>query len=120
MSILSIRNLKIPAKHGVYDFEKNKTGIFEIDIHIYIDLANAMMSDDLQDSVDYAKVVDLAKRVFLKRDYNLIEFAAGKICEKIMEKLSVEKVIVKVRKPHAPINADLDTVEVEVEQSRKQ
>ena len=37
-----------------------------------------------------------------------------------MEKYSVEKVIVKVRKPHAPINADLDTVEVEVEQSRKQ
>ena len=86
MSILSIRNLKIPAKHGVYDFEKNKTGIFEIDIHIYIDLANAMMSDDLQDSVDYAKLVELTKSVFLKRDYNLIEFAAGKICEEIMSR----------------------------------
>jgi len=119
MSVLSIKNLKIPAKHGVYDFEKNKNGIFEIDIHIYLDLANAMISDDLQDSVDYAKVVELAKRVFLKRDYNLIEFAAGKICEKIMEKYSIEKVIVKVRKPHAPINANIDTVEVEVSQSRK-
>ena len=119
MSILSIRNLKIPAKHGVYDFEKNKTGIFEIDIHIHLDLANAMMSDDLQDSVDYAKVVELAKSAFLKRDYNLIEFAAGKICEEIIGKFSVERVIVKVRKPHAPINADLDTVEVEIEQSRK-
>ena len=120
MSILSIRNLKIPAKHGVYDFEKNKTGIFEIDIHIHLDLENAMSTDDLQDSVDFAQIVELAKRVFIKRDYILIEFAAGKICEEIMEKYSVDKVIVKVRKPHAPINADLDTVEVEVEQSRKQ
>tara|TARA_A100001035_G_C27455787_1_gene352300 strand:+ start:224 stop:586 length:363 start_codon:yes stop_codon:yes gene_type:complete len=120
MSILSIKNLKIPAKHGVYDFEKNKTGIFEIDIHVHSDLANAMKSDDLRDSVDYAKLVELVKRVFLKRDYKLIEYAAGKICEEIMKKYSVEKVIVKVRKPHAPINADLDTVEVEVEQSRKQ
>ena len=49
----------------------------------------------------------------------MIEFAAGKICEEIMEKYSIEKVIVKVRKPHAPINADLDTVEVEIEQSKK-
>ena len=120
MSILSIKNLKIPAKHGVYDFEKNKTGVFEIDIRIHLDLENAMMSDDLKDTVDYAKLVELAKRVFVKRDCNLIEYVAGKICEKIMEKYAVEKVIVKVRKPHAPINADLDTVEVEVEQSRKQ
>ena len=119
MSVLSIKNLKIPAKHGVYDFEKNKSGTFEIDIHIHLDLANAIISDDLQDSVDYAKVVELAKSAFLKRDYNLIEFAAGKICEEIIGKYSVERVIVKVRKPHAPINADLDTVEVEIEQSRK-
>ena len=119
MSILSIKNLKVPAKHGVYDFEKNKSGIFEIDIYISLDLANAMISDDLQDSVDYAKVVELVKRVFSKKDYNLIEFAAGKICEEIMKEYSIEKVIVKVRKPHAPINADFDTVEVEIEQSRK-
>ena len=51
MSILSIKNLKIPAKHGVYDFEKNKSGIFEIDIHVHLDLANAIAPDCIQEYI---------------------------------------------------------------------
>ena len=44
---------------------------------------------------------------------------AGRICEGILEKYPIQKVVVKIRKPHAPINADLDTVEVEIERIRK-
>ena len=71
MNILSIKNLKIPAKHGVYDFEKNKSGIFEIDIYIHLDLLNAMISDDLQDSVDYAKNSRLGKKSIFKEGLQL-------------------------------------------------
>ena len=53
MDKIRILNLKIPAKHGVYDFEKKSVGIFEIDIQMQIDLSKAMISDDLKDTVDY-------------------------------------------------------------------
>ena len=57
MSILSIRNLKIPAKHGVFDFEKNKTGIFEIDIHIHLVLENALLHSLNFGRINFFKIV---------------------------------------------------------------
>ena len=118
MDIIKILNLSLLAKHGVYDFEKEKEGLFEIDIYMYLDLKNAMISDDLKDSVDYSKVVDLVREIFSENDCNLIEYVAGKICKGILEKYPIQKVVIKIRKPHAPINADLDTVEVEIERNR--
>ena len=118
MEKVKILNLKIPAKHGVYDFERKSVGIFEIDIHMHIDLRNAIISDDLKDTVDYNEVVEFTKKIFSENDCNLIEFVAGKICENLLEKFPINNVIVKVRKPHAPINACLDTVEVEVERTK--
>ena len=38
MDSIRIKNLKIPARHGVYEFEKEKDGIFEIDIELYLPL----------------------------------------------------------------------------------
>jgi len=118
LDIIKILNLRLLAKHGVYDFEKEKEGLFEIDIYMYLDLKNAMISDDLKDSVDYSKVVDLVREIFSENDCNLIEYVAGKICKVILEKYPIQKVVIKIRKPHAPINADLDTVEVEIERNR--
>ena len=118
MDKIKILNLKLPAKHGVYDFEREKEGVFEIDIHMHLDLTNAMLSDDLKESVDYSKVVELVKEIFSENDCNLIEYVAGKISKGILEKYPVQKVVIKIRKPHAPINADLDTVEVEIKQNK--
>lgn len=118
MEIIKILNLRLPAKHGVYEFEKEKEGIFEVDIYMYLDLKNAMISDDLKDSVDYSKVVDLVREIFSENDCNLIEYVAGKICKGILEKYPIQKVVIKIRKPHAPIHADFDTVEVEIERNK--
>jgi len=118
MDKIRILNLRIPAKHGVYDFEKEKDKTFEIDIHMEIDLSKAIISDDLKDTVDYNEVVELTKKIFSENDYNLIEYVAGKICENLLDKFLINNVIIKIRKPHAPINADLDTVEVEVERKK--
>ena len=119
MDKIKILNLRLAGKHGVYDFEKKKKGVFELDIFLYLILRSAILSDDLKDSVDYSKVVELVKKIFFENDCNLIAYVAGKICEGIIEKYPIQKVIVKIRKPHAPIDADLDTVEVEIERIRK-
>ena len=119
MDKINILNLRLAAKHGVYDFEKKKEGVFELDIFLYLDLRGAILSDNIKESVDYSKVVELVKKIFSENDCNLIEYVAGRICESIIEKYPVQKVVIKIRKPHAPIDADLDTVEVEIERKRK-
>ena len=119
MDKIKILNLRLAGKHGVYDFEKKKEGVFELDIFLYLNLRSALLSDNLKDSVDYSKVVKLVKKIFFENDCNLIEYLASKICEGILEKYPIQKVVVKIRKPHAPIDANLDTVEVEIERIRK-
>ena len=114
MDKIIIHNLRIPAKHGVYDFEKDKGGLFELDVEMYTDLSIAGKSDNLKDTVDYDEAVLLITTLFNEKDYNLIETVGEKISTELLNKYSIQKVVIRIRKPHAPIMANLDTVEVEI------
>ncbi len=118
MDKIYIKNIKIPGKHGVYSFEKKKNEIFELDIIMFVPLEKAGVSDDLKDTVNYVEVVDLVNEIFKKEDRNLIEAVAESICSTLLDSYPVDKVKLKIRKPHAPINANLDTVQVSIVRSK--
>ena len=114
MDCIRIKSLKVEARHGVHEFERKKDGTFELDIEIYLHLEKSGQSDKLEDTIDYDNIVSIAIKAFAEKDYNLVEAAAESVCEKLLDALKVAKVILRVRKPHAPINADFDTIEVEL------
>ena len=114
MDCIRIKNIKIKARHGVYEFERKKDGIFELDIEIYLPLEKSGQSDKLEDTIDYKNIVSIATKAFAEKNYNLVEAAAESVCGKLLNAFKVFKVIVRVRKPHAPINADFDTIEVKL------
>ena len=114
MDCIRIKSLKVEARHGVYEFERKKDGIFELDIELYLSLEKSGQSDKLEHTIDYDNIVSVATKAFVEKNYNLIEAAAELVCEKLLDALNVAKVILRVRKPHAPINADFNTIEVEL------
>ena len=59
MSLDSIRinNLKISARHGVFEFEKDKDGIFEIDLELFLPLNESAKSDNLEDTINYQDII---------------------------------------------------------------
>ena len=114
MDCIRIKNLKVKARHGVYEFERKKDGTFELDIELYLSLEKSGQSDKLEHTIDYDNIVSIATKAFTEKNYNLVEAAAESVCEKLLYALKIAKVILKVRKPHAPINADFDTIEVEL------
>ena len=114
MDCIRIKSLKVKARHGVYEFERKKDGTFELDIEIYLPLEKSGQSDKLEHTIDYDNIVSIATKAFAEKDYNLVEAAAESVCEKLLDALNVAKVILRVRKPHAPINAEFDTIEVEL------
>ena len=114
MDKISIIDLKIPAKHGVYESEKDKEGLFELDIEMYTDLTIPGNSDQLNETVNYDEAIRLVIDIFKRKDFNLIEAVGQSICKEILIKYPIEKVILRIRKPHAPIMANLKTVEVEL------
>ena len=118
MDKISILKLKIPGNHGVYDFEKKTQGTFELDVELFLDLTIACSTDQLKDTVDYARVTESIIRVFNENHCNLIERVGEKICIELLNQFSVDKVMIKIKKPHAPIEANFDTVEVQLIRSK--
>ena len=114
MDCIRIKSLKVDARHGVYEFERKKDSTFELDIEIYLPLEKSGQSDKLEHTIDYDNIVSIATKAFTEKDYNLVEAAAESVCGKLLNALNVYKVILRVRKPHAPIDADFDTIEVEL------
>ena len=61
MDTIRVKNLKIPARHGVYDFEKDKDGLFELDIELKLELKKPGHSDRLEDTINYNDLEDQLK-----------------------------------------------------------
>ena len=114
MEKIIVKGLRLKAYHGVNPEEKIDGQMFELDITALADAKKAAISDELDDTVSYAKIIKTARAVFTAQSYNLIEYAAHKVGTEIMREYpALESVTVLLKKPEAPIKADFDYVAVE-------
>jgi dihydroneopterin aldolase len=104
--------------HGVAEQEKILGGRFEVDLSLDFDMTPAIKSDHLRDTISYEDLYKLVHNVVTNSKYYLIEALAGKIIQEVYQKFSPEKVLVRIRKPSAPVKGVLDTVEVELCRTR--
>lgn len=120
MDNIWIRGLKVFAYHGVNPEEKRDGQPFILDITVKIDLSKACRSDDLKDTVSYAKIIKTAEKVMQEKSCNLLEHAAQRVAGQILEEYPpVAEVTVLLKKPEAPIQAEFDFVGVEVTRRRE-
>ncbi|MEE8341405.1 MAG: dihydroneopterin aldolase [Candidatus Neomarinimicrobiota bacterium] len=114
MDVIRLKNMVFYGYHGVSESEKSLGGKFEVDLDIYKDLKKPGHSDNLKDTINYEKIYKTVLNCTKKNKYYLIETLADRIAESVLRKYNTDKVIVRVRKPHAPVKGVLDTVEVEI------
>ena len=120
MDSIIIKDLKLYACHGVNDFEKKDGQIFYIDLEVFTGLSKACVSDDVNDTVSYAKIIKSVSDEFTCQSDNLIERAASRVCDRLFNDFSaIRKIIIEVKKPDAPIKADFGFVAVRLERERK-
>ncbi len=114
MGKIYIKGLKIRAFHGVNPEEKVDGQNFILDITAELDATRAKESDNVDDTVSYAKIIKTTTAVFTARSYDLIEVAAHKVGLAIMKEYPrLQKVTVLLKKPEAPIKADFEYVAFE-------
>ncbi|MBR3954574.1 MAG: dihydroneopterin aldolase [Clostridia bacterium] len=119
MDKIIINNLHIFAYHGVNPEEKENGQNFYLDIVCTADLGAPGQTDNLNDTVNYAKIVKAVTKVFTENKYDLIERAAQVVADCVLEQFEkVQTVKVTLRKPEAPVKADFGFVAVEIERSR--
>ncbi len=119
MDKIYINGLKIFAYHGVNPEEKEAGQEFVLDVAMYADITLARKSDDLNDTVNYAKARKVINSAMVDNTYDLIERAADEVAEKLLENFpKIQKVKVLLKKPNAPMSCKFDFVAVEVTAER--
>ncbi|MDR0493747.1 MAG: 2-amino-4-hydroxy-6-hydroxymethyldihydropteridine diphosphokinase [Nitrososphaerota archaeon] len=119
MDKIIIEGLKACGKHGVLDFERQYPQSFTVDIEIWADISKSYLSDDLEDTVNYAGVYDIIKTTIETQSFRLIERLSYVIIEKIFHyNTCIQKIKIRVIKDKAPLNGQVDSTGVEIEKSR--
>jgi dihydroneopterin aldolase len=114
---ITLTGLELFGHHGVYPQEKRDGQRFVVDMTIWLDLTDAVTTDDLSRTVDYGELARLAERVVTGPPRDLIEVVAGEIAETVMRDYPVHAVEVTVHKPSAPIPLTFADVGVTIRRS---
>jgi len=119
MDKILLNNLGFYGYHGVLKEESVLGQKFFIDMELYLDTNEAGLTDDMNKSVSYADVYEVVKEITEKRRFNLIEALAENIAKEVLEKFNlINEVMVRVKKPEAPVNGIYDYFGVEIRRSR--
>lgn len=79
----------------------------------------ACQSDNVEDTVSYAKVVKTVRRVFTAEKYNLLEKCAQIVAQAILDEYpEVFTVELTLKKPEAPVSAEFDYMGVSITRNR--
>lgn len=99
---VSLEGIEFFARHGIYDFEREKGNTFWIDVFITKHYEENELNS-LEDTIDYEKVYATLATV-MQEPENLLETVAQKIIAAILESIKgVESIRLKIKKRKPPI-----------------
>jgi dihydroneopterin aldolase len=119
MDVIRLKNMQFYGFHGVSESEKHLGGRFEIDLEMHLSLKEACTTDDLTQTINYEAIYHTVDICVKKDKFYLIEALANSVAKNILKSHPIDSLVVKVRKPHAPVRGVLDTVEVEIKRTQK-
>ena len=112
---IRVTGIKALGYHGVLPHEAAEGQDFIVDLLITLDLRAVSLSDDLQETINYADLAQIAHDNIVGERVQLIERLAGRIAEEISSAYSqVTSVSVTVHKPHAPVTVDFEDISVTI------
>src|SRR6478735_1557666 len=87
---VELRGLSIYTHHGVTDAEREVGQRLEFDITFDVPDCDAVLTDRLEDTVDYAQVCDIVALAATERSYRTLERLCQVVGERLMERYRCE------------------------------
>ena len=115
---VELEGLSIYTHHGVSDAEQEIGQRLEFDIRFDVPDCDAVLTDRIEDTIDYSQVADLVTLSATERSYRTLERLAAVIAERLMERYGCEQVRVRAAKPEPPLPLAIAEIAVEVVRSR--
>ena len=117
MDAIIIEGLKVDTVVGCFNWERQIIQPLMLDLTIHNDLSQAVQSDELEDTLNYAQICELAAQVIQQAQPKLIEHAAQLVLESLFTTFSsIESIIITIRKP--AIIAQANAVGIRLERNR--
>ncbi|RRO17254.1 dihydroneopterin aldolase [Saccharopolyspora rhizosphaerae] len=116
---ITLTGLEVRGHHGVFDHEKQDGQLFKVDITVWIDLADAAANDDLDKTLHYGELAEMAAGIVGGPSRDLIETVAAEIADRVMADERAYATEVTLHKPHAPIPLSFADVAVTIRRSRR-
>jgi dihydroneopterin aldolase len=111
MGLIIVEGIRVFAYHGHLPEEAVLGGHFIVNVWVEADTTEVEKTDDLNDTVDYVKIIEIVKQQMAIRS-NMIEHPAKRIVDAILPLHKVQKVTVEVEKIQPPIDAAFDKISV--------
>ncbi len=100
-AVIKIKNLKVMATIGVYDFEQVKRQPLFITLKLNYNAEKACAADDISKAVDYSMLEKSVLEFAENSHFALIETLCDKILELVLQHQLVFKAEVRIAKPEA-------------------
>lgn len=118
-SYILLENIRFFAYHGVAPQETTVGNEFVVSLRLKTDIARAMESDDVADTINYAEIHQAVKEE-MDIPSKLLEHVAGRIVRRLFNDFpTIESIDLKLSKRNPPMGADIETAGVEVHIERQ-
>lgn len=113
-SYILLENVKFYAFHGVLPQERKVGNDYQVSLRIGYDISRAMVSDDVNDTLNYAEVYQLLSQE-MSVPSALLERVAGRIGDRLFRKFpAIQSIDLTIIKVNPPMGADSEGAGVEV------
>ena len=103
-TFLKIENIELWARVGVLDEERKLGQFFSLDLFLWTDFEKCTVNDDIKNTIDYSKLIQILKDHSKKICCFTIEKYSNVILEIIDEEFKLSKIKIILTKCNPPIN----------------
>jgi len=111
---IEIVGLSLYTHHGQTAAEREIGQRLVLDVRFDVGEVDALVTDRVEDTVDYAEVCHEIALIAQQRSYRTLERLCAVIADRLAAKFGAESVTVKAAKPEPPIPLPVEAVSVEV------
>jgi dihydroneopterin aldolase len=97
--VVELEGLELQGYHGVLEEERRTGQRFLVDLELEPADPGAVVTDSIDDAVDYRDVAAVVREVSDAHAYHLLEALAAAIADELLRRLPLRRVRVRVRKP---------------------
>ena len=102
MNTISIVDLEVTCIIGILPKERVEEQTLLLDINLDVDIGNSAFADEIDETIDYTIIADMATKLAITKKYNLIESFCKDLNNLFLETFQViQQTRITVKKPNA-------------------